>query len=346
MSAPHTRNQVIARILLAIALFAIANVAAYHYSSYFQTAREYHAVMAEIQRHPNVSTLFAGDSHFARPLNDLLNRDARGKTYSVAFGGDSLRECYAKIRHILNRRRDVHTLFISADPHMFGAIRLESSNRSFANRYFLLAGDRANLREGWFSALLDQVPLFNDDFVQFERKALAAHWSSRRRAQSLPVEEDVPWSQRPPAERDAKARETGEMDHRGIGKSAEPFVWYARILKLARMRGVRVIGVRLPVNPGYSAFAPQEQVAVIDRYLMRQGISQIVDLRDALDDPRGFRDSDHVNPRFAGCVMRTLYEQVDPQPEAVLTAESTDKQNDPTPKTARVRLSPECATDL
>jgi len=322
-------------------VFTVANVVVYYRSNYFQTAREYHALMSEIRKHPNVLTLFAGDSHFARPLNDLLNRDVRGSSYSIAFGGDSLRECYAKIRHILNQRRDVRTLFISADPHMFGSIRLESSNRSFANRYFLLAGDHASLKkEGWFSALLDQIPLFNDDFVQFERKALAMHWSASRRVHAPPAESIVPWHERPQAERDAAARETGEMDHRGIGKSAEPFEWYRRILALARKRGVRVIGVRLPVNPGYSAFAPPAQVAVIDRFLKDQGISQIVDLRNAMDDLRGFKDSDHVRASVAGCVMRTLYEQVG------TSADSTGTRTDPAPKSARVRLTPECATDL
>jgi hypothetical protein len=91
------------------------------------------------------------------------------------------------------------------------------------------------------------------------------------------------------------AIETGKGDHEGIGDVERPFMWYARILDLARARHLRVIGVRFPVHPGYSSQAPTAKVAEIDAFLMSHGVSQIIDLRNALTDPRDFEDPDHVN---------------------------------------------------
>ena len=59
MIGPHSSSRVIARMAAAVAVFAVANAVVYRHSSYFQTAREYHALMAEIRKHPNVSALFA-----------------------------------------------------------------------------------------------------------------------------------------------------------------------------------------------------------------------------------------------------------------------------------------------
>jgi hypothetical protein len=250
--------------------------------------------VAAIKQHRSVRIVFAGDSHFGVPLNDYLNANLAGPAYSVAYGGDSLRECYAKVRRVLATSPTIDTLIVTADPHMFAKGRLESSNRSFADRYFIEADDPSGLQHGLWSAMFDQVPLFSDDFLQYFRKELAAALSGHA-APARAEGDPLAWSRMTDAERMRDAVETGAGDHEGIGTSQRPYEWYLRILQEARAHHVRVIGVRFPVHPGYSSQAPAAQVAAIDSFLLSHGVAQIIDLRNALTDPRDFEDPDHVN---------------------------------------------------
>ncbi|MFL6604134.1 MAG: hypothetical protein ACJ8R9_22780 [Steroidobacteraceae bacterium] len=318
MSAPETTLQLtrpfswlrlLSHCLVAVLLFVAANVYTYEVSGFFERERLYTQQVSALASHGNVHTLFAGDSHFAVPLNDYLNRDPGGATYSIAAGGDSLRECFAKVRHVLNTTPGIDTLILTADPHMFARGRLESSNRSFADRYFIEAWDRSGVQHNLWSAILQQVPLFSEDFLQYFRKELGVmltHSAQHARAAGDPLA----WSRLTDAQRMKEAVLTGQGDHDGLGDVEEPFRWYVRILDLARARHVRVIGVRFPVHPGYAAQVPADKVAELDSFLLKTGVSQIIDLRDALTDPKDFEDPDHVNEMGAPLVLDMLQQKV------------------------------------
>jgi hypothetical protein len=297
--------------------FAALNVVVYYNNEYFEKARGYHELVDEATHRPNVRILFAGDSHLAHPLNAYLNDNPNATGFSVAFGGDSAREMFAKVRRVLESSKKVDTLALSVDPHMFGSGRIESSNRSFSDRYFLVDRDSSGLRQGWLSALLDQVPLFNNDLVQYLRKAIPAsltrrHSAAPRGDAAVSAEgEDTTWQSLSDAERAEEARKTGAMDHRGVGQEKQPFYWYGRMLDLARQRGITVIGVRFPVHSQYSAQVASADVARIDEFLRSRGVTKIVDLRDALSDPAYFDDPDHLNQRGAAKVLTLLAPQVD-----------------------------------
>ena len=305
MTRSFSWMRLFSQCLVAFLLFVAANVYTYETSGFFQREQEYTGTVSTLSTHRNVHVVFAGDSHFAVPLNDYLNDDPNGPAYSIAYGGDSLRECFAKVRHVLRSTPDIDTLILSADPHMFATGRLESSNRSFADRYFIEAWDRSGVQHNLWSAMLQQVPLFSEDFLQYFRKdlgVLLTHSQPHARAGGDPLA----WSRLTDEERMKNAVETGQGDHDGIGSAAQPFVWYARILALARARDVQVIGVRFPVHPGYAAQAPVQKVAEIDSFLLKGGVSRIIDLRDALTDPRDFEDADHVNETGAPLVVALL----------------------------------------
>jgi hypothetical protein len=295
--------------LVAVLLFVAGNVYTYETSGFFQRAREYTGQVSGMAAHRNVRVVFAGDSHFAVPLNDYLNANPDGPAYSIAAGGDSLRESFAKVRHVLNSTPTIDTLILTADPHMFARGRLESSNRSFADRYFIEAWDRSGVQHNLWSAMLQQVPLFSEDFLQYFRKdlgVLLTHSAQHARAEGDPLA----WSRLTDEERMKDAVQTGQGDHDGIGAVKAAFVWYARTLELARARHVRVIGVRFPVHPGYSAQAPAHEVAEIDSFLLKAGVSQIIDLRNALSDPKDFEDADHVNEVGAPLVVAMLEQKL------------------------------------
>jgi hypothetical protein len=288
-------RHLLAQCMLAVLLFAVANVYTYEASGFFERDAEYAQQVSAVATHPNVRILFAGDSHFGVPLNDYLNPNPAGPAYSVASGGDSLRECFAKVRSVLNTTHTIDTLILTADPHMFGSGRLNSSNRSFADRYFIEAWDASGVpQHNLWSAMLQQVPLFNEDFLQYFRKdmsVLLKRSPAHARAEGDPLE----WSRLTDTQRTRAAIATGRGDHAGIGASQQPFVWYRRILDLARERHLQVIGVRFPVHSEYSGQVSPAQVAEIDSFLLSHGVSRIIDLRTGLTDPKYFQDEDHVN---------------------------------------------------
>jgi hypothetical protein len=294
LARPFTWRRLAGHSVLAILLFTAVNVYTYQTSGFFERDQEYAQQVDAIKEHHAVRIVFAGDSHFGVPLNDYLNANPAGPAYSIAYGGDSLRECYAKVRRVLETSPTIDTLIVTADPHMFASGRLESSNRSFADRYFIAERDSSGLPHGLWSAMFAQVPLFSDDFLQYFRKGLAAMLSGRA-AHARAEGDPLAWSRLTEEERMREAVETGRGDHEGIGAVGPPYEWYLRILEQARVHHVRVIGVRFPVHPGYSSQAPAAQVAAIDSFLLGHGVAEIIDLRNALTDPKYFEDPDHVN---------------------------------------------------
>jgi hypothetical protein len=302
-------TRLISQLVLAVLLFAAANVVTYETSGFFQKEHEYQQVVQGVAAHRDARLIFSGDSHFAVPLNEYLNNNTTAPGYSIAAGGDSLREAFAKVRVVLAATPSLDTLILTADPHMFGKGRVESSNRSFADRYFIEAWDASGLQTNMWSATLQQIPLFNADFLQYFRKDLGAmlsHAKTKPRGAGDPLA----WSRLTDEQRRASATETGQGDHAGIGDSQIPFEWYRRILDVAREHHVKVIGVRFPVNSGYSAQVSAQQVAALDRWLTSHGVTQVIDLRNGLTDPRDFEDEDHLNEAGAAKVIKMLEQKL------------------------------------
>jgi len=309
MTRSFSWTRLISQLFVAVLLFVAANVVTYETSGFFQKEREYQQVVDGIARHPDVKILFAGDSHFAVPLNDYLDGNAAAPGYSIAAGGDSLRESFAKVRQVLGTTKTIDTLILTADPHMFGKGRLESSNRSFADIYYIEAWDKSDLPKNLWSAMLQQVPLFNEDFLQYFRKDLGA-MLSHAKTKARGAGDPLAWSRLTEEQRHENAVQTGKGDHAGVGDSQVPFEWYQRILDVARQHNVKVIGVRFPVNAGYSAQISPQKVAELDAWLRSHGVTQIIDLRDALTDPRDFEDEDHLNETGAAKAVKILEQKL------------------------------------
>jgi hypothetical protein len=64
--------------------------------------------------------------------------------------------------------------------------------------------------------------------------------------------------------------------------------------------------VRFPVHSGYSGQVPAQKVADLDAWLTSHGVSQIIDLRNELTDPRDFEDEDHLNETGATKIVKVL----------------------------------------
>jgi hypothetical protein len=187
---------------------------------------------------------------------------------------------------------------------MFGAGRIESSNRTFADRYFLLSRVWFGERTAMLSALRQQIPLLNDDFVQYLRRAIVARLMGEELEKAALKKSAVAWERLPQEQR--LALKTAAEDHRDIGQFHEPFEWYARIVEFARARQMRVVAVRYPGDPDYFSNVTPEQVAVIDAHLKKIGVTEILDYRSVFENPADFVDPDHVSRRGAYKILRML----------------------------------------
>ncbi len=306
-SKPTSRKTLTRRLIAGAMLFALANVITFSSSQYFAKASDYKANVENFSDRPEARVLFLGDSHVARIHNEFLS----GVAYNAAYGGDSLRECYAKLLYISDRHPHLHTVVLTIDPNMFGTARLESSNRAFADRYFLLSGSPVGLEQGRLSALRQQIPLFNDDFVQFLRKSIIDRLGNPRGSQSeADGAEPATWQQLAETARAEDAKLTGDMDHRGVGEHDRPFEWLERISTLARERGFQIVAVRYPAHPGYLATLPDRQRADLDTRLQRAGFDRILDFRHVLDDPAYFIDPDHMSPEGARKFLTLISEDL------------------------------------
>jgi hypothetical protein len=287
-------------VVLGTALFAAANAITYETSGYFERERDYHGEVSDFFTRPNARSVFAGDSHVAQLENDLLADDA----YNVAWGGDSLREIYAKLRYLTWRHAKIDTLYLTADPHMFGDGRLESSNRAFVDPYLLLTGSPHGFEHGWPSAALGTLPLFNDDFVQYLKKKVSV--SFKREKPQVRGEDAVVWAGLTEAEREKAARTTGVEDHAGIGAHRELFTWYERIAALAHENGIRIVAVMYPSHAAYIDAIPAEADEMVQAELAAVGIREVLDFRRSFDDPSYFSDPDHVSRKGAIALLQLM----------------------------------------
>ena len=303
---PLRWSQLAVRLVAAALLFAVANAIVYSVSPFFAQAREYSRQVEGLFERPNAHVLILGDSHVAQ-LHDSFLADT---AYNAAFGGDSLRECYAKLVYLSQRRPEIDMVILSADLHMFGSGRLESANRVFADRYFLLTGSSVGIEQGPLSALRQQIPLFNDDFVQFLRRTTVARLKARASNVDTGTASSRTWAELSEEERAARALSTGESDHQGIMTHREPIEWYERIVELAQQRGIRVVAVRYPAHPLYFAEVTDEQVATLDNELARMGVTDIFDFRRSLANPQDFNDPDHVSASGARKLLELLQERL------------------------------------
>ena len=301
-----TWKALIGRLLVGAAIFVVANVIVYAVSPFFVQAREYEATVDGLLERPNAHILILGDSHVAQLRNAYL----AGTAYNAAVGGDSFRECYAKLLYLSDRHPEIDTLILTVDAHMFGRGRVQSSNRGFADRYFLLAGSTVGLDQGSSTAIRQQIPLFNDDFLQYLRKAIMDRLGRMKPVKGTGMATEKSWADRTETERFKLAKSTGDMDHRGIAEHREPIEWFERIVKLARQRGIRIVAVRYPAHREYFASISDEQAAKLDRELQRMGITSILEFHDSFASPQYFKDPDHVSAEGAYKLLHLMQEQL------------------------------------
>jgi len=286
--------------LIGTIAFALVNVFVYRTSDYFAELRAYRSAVDLLLAKPDVTQVLVGDSHVARLRANLLH----DSVYNLATGGDGLRECYAKLRYLFEHDTRVNTVYLSLDYHMFGAGRLRSANGAFADWYLLRSFSAHGFEKGWLSALMNIVPLFNDDYAQYMRTKFGAVLK-RSAGIRMPPPKPV-WFLLSEEERISRAHRTGLSDHVQLDEFDEPYLWIERIVALTRAHNVRLIGVRYPAHPAYASAATPDRMERIHDRVAQLGVQDVRDFRSTFSRPECFTDADHLSPAGALVLARML----------------------------------------
>lgn len=298
------------RLLGKCSIFAIPfiplNIYLYSTSEYYEKQESYHATIENFFLSPNVKNLIIGDSHPGTLTNDMLNEE----TYNIAFGGDGLKENYLKLKYVLNQPNQVEHLFLTADAQMFGARRVQSSNYAFLNKYVLDMGEYDVYGHNAVSILADMVPLFSDSYIDFLNKQLSDNVSGQVKTRNLYTQlraDHSMWSTQIPAEQRLEfAQKTGISDHRGVLEDSIQVSYYHKMVELCKEKGVKIIGVKYPAMQEYLAGLPTDKQSKLDSLFSEVGFYAMLDYRNFSQDPRLFKNEDHVNDDGARLLIKEM----------------------------------------
>ncbi|MDX2286266.1 MAG: hypothetical protein NW241_19005 [Bacteroidia bacterium] len=300
----------IMRLLGKLSIFLLPfiplNFYLYYSSPFFQKQQLYHERIEGFFAKPGVKTLLIGDSHPEVVANKFLNDE----TYNLSFGGDALKESYLKLKYVLDRPNTVQYLFLTADAHMLGAKRVHSANNSFMNLYVVKTGLYDVYKRPAPSVIGDMVPLFNDSYIEYLntriKDAATGNLGKRQLYEEL-RQDHQKWSRDiPEADRIKYAIATGRGDYRNVLENEEQVTYYKQILDLCKEKGIKVIGVQYPAMQEYIAQCPPETRAKYDAFLQAQGFYALLDYRDLTQDPKLYKNEDHVNDEGAKLLLQRM----------------------------------------
>ena len=232
------------------------------------------------------------------------------QTYNLAFGGDGLKENYLKLKYVLSQPNQVEHLFLTADAQMFGSRRVQSSNYAFLNKYVLKMGAYDVYGHNAVSIMADMVPLFSDSYIDFVNKSiqdnLSGHVAHRDLYTQLRADHSM-WSTQIPEEKRLEyAEKTGVSDHRGVLEDSVQLSYYHKMIELCRENNVKIIGVKYPAMQEYLAGLPQEKQQKLDSLFSEVGFFTMLDYRNFSQDPRLFKNEDHVNDDGARLLIKEM----------------------------------------
>lgn len=285
--------------------FAALNAYVYATSPFFDRQKSY---LDKVESYPEKSAkvLIVGDSHPGVFKEEMLNRD----TYSIAAGGDGVKECYLKLRYILEHSTRIDTVFLTADAQMFSKRRSQSTNAVFLHKYSLLLNSLDVYHQAPLSILAEMVPLFNDNYIEYLNQDLQNIISGKKKEVGLEQhlrEDESLWSTRFTAQkRLERAIATGKADHRGVMEDPVLPQYYRKIIDLCVARHIRIIGVRYPAMQAYLAQLPAENSLKLEAFLKELPFETILDYRDFSQDPRLYHNEDHLNEDGARLLLRQM----------------------------------------
>jgi hypothetical protein len=291
--------------VLGVLVFAVINVCIYLTSPFFERQRSYHdQIESYFDQHAEV--VIVGDSHPGVFNNAMLNQ----KSYNLSAGGDGFKECYLKLRYILERSEKVKAVLLTADAQMFSTRRSCSTNAAFLHPYALTLNALDVYHKKPVPVLAEMAPLFNDSYIgylnTYLQNIITGNQKSADLEQAMRDDKSLWCNQFTAAQRIKKAAETGRKDHAGVMDDNTLSEYYLKIIDLCVARNIRLIGIRFPAMQAYFEQLAPENRTTYENFLKRLPFEKSLDYRTFSQDPHLFEDEDHLNQEGARRLLRQI----------------------------------------
>ncbi|MEW4924500.1 hypothetical protein [Algibacter sp. 2305UL17-15] len=278
-----------------IVFFAI-NIFIYKTSHFYKQEHKYlNRIDSVINSKPKV--VFLGDSH-SESIRHLNLSENIG---NLAFGADGIKEMYIKTLIMDKYNPELECVFITTEPQMFN--NSISSNSTFLNKYLLKLNDPKDIYDkSKLNLITEKIPLFNDDYLRYFLNATYAKFRNIEKNKA-PIE----WSKASDLEKEEIASNTGVTDHNSIMKNVEDLEIYKEIVTKLKLKNIKVIGIRFPVNKHYLNQCNTEDLDKVNRFIDDLNLDYNLDYSLKINNDSYFENEDHLNKTGMEKLSQLIY---------------------------------------
>jgi len=266
-----------------------------------------------------VSVLFLGDSHTATSVNMEVSPEG---WYNFSYPSDNAFDMFAKFLYAQNQH-NLEAIVLPIDYQMVTQFRLK--NRNMCKSLLLSSQKDArtvfdlNFFEQMYHNLRCKFPLL----IKEEReKFMTAFIQTVREKFGVPKSEESMifspygnWQFAVQQEGSIKDEEqyrqrAEEVVRVQIGEFAPETLildTYARFIEIAHQQGIKVIGVRYPLDPAFLEFMGERDVSLIDVAVSTLPFDEVFDYKDSYaDNTEYFQNPDHMNTKGSESFTRKI----------------------------------------
>ncbi|TBN06530.1 hypothetical protein EYD45_01205 [Hyunsoonleella flava] len=280
-------------------VFFTINFFVYKTSPFYKQESKYsNRIDSIINSKPKV--VFLGDSH--SESIKLLNLSEN--IGNLAFGADGIKEMYIKTLILKKYNPELKYVFISTEPQMFN--NSISSNSTFLNKYLLkLNNSKEIYNKSKLNLITEKIPLLNDNYLRYFLNNIYS--IIRNGGNKSDNNTSIKWTDISSSEKEKIASSTGITDHNGIMTRDEDLEIYKKLVNNLKLRNVKVIGVRFPVNEHYLKQCNKEDLDKVNLFINELNLDQNLDYSLSLNSATYFENEDHLNKTGMEELSKLIY---------------------------------------
>jgi len=277
-------RKIIINCILFLLLFGGWNIYLKNTSSFYLQENAYQKSIDSVLDSKSKIVLL-GDSHLASLKKSNLNNEVG----NLAYGADGYKEIYAKVLILLKNNPNLEYVFLSTEPQMFNAST--SPNGTFLNKYALHSKTiRSLYGKNKLDIVTDNVPLFNNDYLNFFRNKL---YNKLKGTKGANQEEN--WKEATIERKTEISKNLGNSDHAAIMGNPKDTIYFKEMMTEFKNRGVKVISIRFPVTSNYIGQCSGQDEDKVNQFLSHFEFYKNLDYSNTIKSIELFEDPDHLN---------------------------------------------------
>lgn len=247
----------------------------------------------------NIEFLFAGDSHGFRDLN---NGTLDNNSYNISQLSDNLKDIYCKLTYLTNNKIRIKYLILQVDPHLYANYRIYRNNNELIINYLNYDSynkfNKVSLLE--YYILKNPIALQKNRNFIFKKSVKKIFGLFKSSSSSNLISKNVSFKNKNilTKNRNALKRITYHYSN-GILDDNEIKKYFYKIIELAKLNNIKVVGIKYPVSKYYNDQLKNSKynkcIVEISSFIDKK-INNILDYKKLYyfnDDY--FSDSDHLN---------------------------------------------------